>query len=75
MRRASAAQRSAGGNAGRKKAGQKRRQPLSRLEGTTVRSAAFSPAAPPRSPSPPTPKVWRQLEHRERRKGDMRLAR
>ena len=27
------------------------------------------------SPSPPTPKVWRQLEHRERRKGDMRLAR
>jgi hypothetical protein len=64
MRRASAAQRSAGGNAGRKKAGQKRRQQLSRLEGTTVRSAAFSPAAPPRLPSPPTPKVWRQLEHR-----------
>ena len=71
----SAAQRSAGGNAGRKKAGQKRRQQLSRLAGTTVRSAAFSPAAPPRLPSPPTPKVWRQLEHRERLKGDMRLAR
>ena len=73
MCRASAAQRRRERRA--EKAGQKRRQQLSRLEGTTVRSAAFSPAAPPRSPSPPTPKVWRQLEHRERRKGDMRLAR
>ena len=77
MSSAGAAQRSAGGNARRKKAGQTRRQQLSRLEDTTVRRQPFllRRRHSHRTCATAEGVAWRQLEHRERRKEDRRLAR